>query len=83
MDLPMKEHRRALMIGDPGWPEKTKRRNPRYARSQTVEIAELSSYSLELEAHSFLIVHADVRHNVGGWELHDCMHVDHRRLVTA
>ena len=59
-----------------------KRRNSRYARSQTVETAEYSC-SLELEPRSFLIVYADVRHNVGGWELHDCVHVDHRRLVTA
>ena len=29
--LPMKQHSRAQMnCGDPGWPEKTKRRNPRY-----------------------------------------------------
>ena len=35
--LPMKQHSRAQMnCGDSGWPEKTKRRNPRYARSQTV-----------------------------------------------
>ena len=58
-----------------------KKRNSRYARSQTVETAEYSC-SLELEPRSFLIVHADV-HNVGGWELHGCVHVDHRRLVTA
>ena len=45
VELPMKEHR-AQMIGDPGWPEKT-RRNPRCARSQTVETAEYSC-SLEL-----------------------------------
>ena len=32
----------AQMIGDPGWPEKTKRRNLRYTRSQTVESAEYS-----------------------------------------
>ena len=57
------------MIGDPEWPEKDKRRNPRCARSQTVETAEYSC-SLELEPHSFLIVHAVVRHNVGGG---DCM----------
>ena len=65
--------------------EDKEKKSKRYARSQTVETAELSSYSLELEAHSFLIVHADARHNVGGWELHDCVHVDHRnsKLVTA
>ena len=45
--LPMKEHRRAHMIGDPGWPEKTRR----YARSQTVETAEYSC-SLEWEPSS-------------------------------
>ena len=75
--LPMKEHRRAHMIGDPGWPEKTRR----YARSQTVETAEYSC-SLEWEPHSFLIVRAVVRHNVGGG---DCrtVHVDRRKRVTA
>ena len=35
-ELPMKELSRAQINGDPGWPEKTKRRNSRYARSQTV-----------------------------------------------
>ena len=63
--------------------KKSKRYATRDQRSQTVETAELSSYGLELEAHSFLIVHADVRHNMGGWELHDCVYVDHRKLVTA
>ena len=71
MDLPMKEHSRAVMNGDPGWPEKTKRRNSRYARSQNVETAEYSC-SLELEPRSFLIVYADVDVT---WEVGDCMAV--------
>ena len=66
--------------------KKTKRRNPRYAKTQTVETAKFSSYSLELETLSFLIVH--VTHNMGGWELHDCTRditwgAEHGRLVTA
>ena len=69
MDLPMKEHSRALMNGDPGWPEKTKRRNS--ARSQNVETAEYSC-SLELEPRSFLTVYADVDIM---WEVGDCMAV--------
>ena len=28
-------------------------------------------------------MYADVRHNVGGWGLYDCVHVNRRRLVTA
>ena len=40
-------------------------------KSDCIETAEYSC-SLELETHSFLIVHADVRHNVGGWELPGC-----------
>ena len=51
------------------WPEKTIEENPRCARSQTVQTSEYSC-SLELEPHCFLIVHAVVRHNVGGG---DCM----------
>ena len=65
---------------DPVWPEKTKRRNSRYSRSQTVETAEYSC-SLELEPCSFLIVHAVVRHNMGGWELYGCVHVGNCLVV--
>ena len=57
-----------------------KRRNSRYARSQTLETAEYSCSS-ELEPRSFLIVYADIRHNVGGWGLYDCVHVGNCPVV--
>ena len=49
-------------------------------KSDCIETAEYSC-SLELETHSFLIVHADARHNVGGWELYDCVHVGNCLVV--
>ena len=49
-------------------------------KSDCIETAEYSC-SLELETHSFLIVHADVRHNVGGWGLYDCVHVGNCPVV--
>ena len=92
-DLQMKEHNRALMNGDPGcWHYNTWKRSPRRQREeiqdmQKVQTVETAYYSLELETLSFLIVHVDVAHNMGGWELHDCMWInmgaEHGRLVTA
>ena len=57
------------------------RRQEKICKKSTVETAEYSC-SLEWEPHSFLIVRAVVRHNVGGG---DCrtVHVDRRKLVTV